>query len=194
MQNYQSLHFTTGRLTLRPLSTADTDALYAIFSDPAVARHLSHPAWTDRADAEREIADHQAAMASNSAVKLGIFVTATGTLAGTVKLSYFVADSRRCEVGYALGVAHWGRGYLVEAMQVLLDFAFSTLDMNRIEADIDPANIASAKTLARLGFVQEGLLRERWIVAGVLSDTAMYGLLRRDWGGFRQARSPDRHP
>lgn len=53
--------------------------------------------------------------------------------------------------------------------------------MHRVEADIDPDNSASAKLLERLGFRLEGRLRERWIVAGVVSDSAMYGLLAREW-------------
>ena len=50
-----------------------------------------------------------------------------------------------------------------------------------MEADIDPRNHASARSLERLGFTREGLLRERWIVKGEVSDTALYGLLQREW-------------
>ena len=72
-----------------------------------------------------------------------------------------------------------------EALRGFIDYAFGVLAMNRIEADIDPRNARSAKSLERLGFVKEGFLRERWIVAGEVSDTALYGLLRRDWAGTR---------
>jgi RimJ/RimL family protein N-acetyltransferase len=68
-----------------------------------------------------------------------------------------------------------------EALQALLRYAFQTLDLNRLEADIDPRNVASAKTLERLGFQKEGHLRERWIVNDEISDTWLYGLLRREW-------------
>jgi len=68
-----------------------------------------------------------------------------------------------------------------EAMQALLGYAFQALNLNRLEADIDPRNLASAKTLERLGFQKEGHLRERWIVNDEISDTALYGLLHRDW-------------
>jgi RimJ/RimL family protein N-acetyltransferase len=53
--------------------------------------------------------------------------------------------------------------------------------LNRVEADIDPRNHPSAKTLERLGFQKEGHLRERWIVNGEVSDTGLYGLLASDW-------------
>jgi RimJ/RimL family protein N-acetyltransferase len=68
-----------------------------------------------------------------------------------------------------------------EALLALLDFGFGELDLNRIEADIDPRNSTSARTLERLGFTREGYLRERWIVGDEVSDTALYGLLRREW-------------
>lgn len=68
-----------------------------------------------------------------------------------------------------------------EALRALLDHGFGALQLNRIEADIDPRNAASACSLERLGFTREGLLRERWIVDGEVSDTSLYGLLARQW-------------
>jgi RimJ/RimL family protein N-acetyltransferase len=68
-----------------------------------------------------------------------------------------------------------------EALQALIDYAFGPLGLNRIEADIDPRNSNSARSLERLGFRMEGVLRERWIVAGEVSDTGYYGLLRKEW-------------
>ena len=68
-----------------------------------------------------------------------------------------------------------------EALQRLVRYAFEELDLHRLEADIDPRNEASERTLLRLGFVKEGYMRERWIVADVVSDSAVFGLLRREW-------------
>jgi len=74
-----------------------------------------------------------------------------------------------------------GKGLMHEALTALIGYGFGALDLNRIEADIDPRNTSSAKSLERLGFVKEGHLRERWIVDGEVSDTSLYGLLRADW-------------
>lgn len=109
-------------------------------------------------------------------------------LIGTCTLWNMVTSSRRCELGYALGREFWGSGYMAEALPVLIGFAFDHLDLNRIEADIDPRNIASERSLLRLGFTQEGYMPQRWIVAGEVSDTAFYGLLRERW---RPNRGPD---
>jgi RimJ/RimL family protein N-acetyltransferase len=64
------------------------------------------------------------------------------------------------------------------------------MNLNRVEADIDPRNLASAKSLERLGFTREGFLRERWIVDGVVSDTALYGLLQGVWKARQTPCSP----
>jgi [ribosomal protein S5]-alanine N-acetyltransferase len=68
-----------------------------------------------------------------------------------------------------------------EALSALLDYAFTELNLNRVEADTDPRNERSARLLDRLKFSKEGLFRERCIVDGEISDAAMYGLLRREW-------------
>jgi RimJ/RimL family protein N-acetyltransferase len=90
-------------------------------------------------------------------------------------------------MGYALASAAWGCGYMAEALTALLDHGFGQMQLNRVEADVDPRNLASARSLERLGFVKEGLLRERWIVDGEVCDSALYGLLLADWRSRRPA-------
>ncbi len=68
-----------------------------------------------------------------------------------------------------------------ETLRAVLDYAFSVLDLHRIEADVDPRNTASVRILERLGFQREGYLRERWQVNGEVQDSLFYGLLRPDW-------------
>jgi RimJ/RimL family protein N-acetyltransferase len=99
--------------------------------------------------------------------------------------------SRRAEIGYSLAAEAWGQGYMNEALTALLDRGFSEFALNRVEADVDPRNTASIKCLARLGFALEGLLRQRWIVGGEVSDSAIYGLLRDEWVARRSASNPE---
>lgn len=107
----------------------------------------------------------------------------------------FHEASRRAEIGYVLAREVWGRGLMHEALSALVALAFQTLNLNRLEADIDPRNTASTNSLARLGFVQEGFLRERWIVGSEVSDTALFGLLRSEWAAPPCGEMPAlRHP
>ena len=171
----------TERLTLRYLAEADALALFEIFSHPEVMRYWGGPAWTDMAQARQMVMDSQEGCRTGGAFIFGIERRADQVLVGTCSLFHFHTPSRRAEIGYALGRPYWGSGYMHEALLALVNHAFSSLGLNRLEADIDPRNLASARTLERLGFVKEGHLRERWIVNDEVSDTDWYGLLRREW-------------
>lgn len=172
---------TTERLTLRFLDERDTAAQYAIYSDPVATRYWSSGAWTEMAQAEAAMEKTLEGYRDGSALRLAIELRETGEMIGNFTLYNFSETNRRCDVGYALAQPHWRQGYLGEAMTAGLDYAFTALDLMRIEADIDPRNEASAKLLERKAFQKEGYLRERWIVNGEICDTVFYGLLRRDW-------------
>lgn len=181
MPDFAPLVLTTPRLRLRPPHTEDAAALLAIYADAEVARYLSRPAWTDIAQAHAWLERVMQQNAEASAVQWLLQRDDDGVVVGTAALFNLHRESRRAEVGYTLGREHWHRGYAGEAVAGLLDHAFGALDLRRIEADIDPRNAASARVLERLGFVKEGRLRERWEVAGEISDSVLYGLLRREW-------------
>ncbi|MFN4115470.1 MAG: GNAT family N-acetyltransferase [Inhella sp.] len=186
MTDRRTLTLDTARLQLRALQPADAPALFAIHAAPEFARYWSSPPWTALTQAEQLIAQDQIDLATGEHIRLGIVRKADGALLGSCALDKLHGSNRRAEIGYGLGPAYWGSGYALEAVRVLLDFGFADaaaggLGLHRVEADIDPENRGSAKLLERLGFSLEGRLRERWIVAGVISDSAIYGLLQCDW-------------
>lgn len=193
MTPFQDLRIETPRLLLRPLEEGDADDLWAVFSDPGVMRYWSSTAWTERAQGLRMIAADREALAGRRDLRLGLVLRepgqASGRLVGTLSLHRIDPPCRRADIGYALGAAHQGRGLMHEALAAVVDLAFDhrpgaafdDLRLNRLEADVDPRNAASCRSLERLGFRLEGTLRERWWVAGEVSDSAIYGLLHADW-------------
>ena len=185
MAGFDGLTLQTERLHLRALVAADTRALMEIFSDPCVMRYWSTPPWSDIKQAQGFVERSQEAQRSGEALRLGIVRASDGLLIGQCTLFSLSAQSRRAEVGYSMRADAWGQGHMHEALCTLLDHGFGAMQLNRVEADIDPRNAASACSLERLGFAREGLLRERWIVAGEVSDTALYGLLAGDWHARR---------
>ena len=197
MQTFDQLTLDTTRLHLRPLAAADAEALFRLYADPQVMRYWSTPPWTSVAQAEAMIATDLEALPAGQHLRLAL-TRSEGedrALLGTCSLFSFHEASRRAEIGYALAHEAWGRGLMHEALAALVGFAFESLNLNRLEADIDPRNNASAKSLARLGFVQEGFLRERWIVGDEVSDTALFGLLRSEWAAPPCGEMPAlRHP
>jgi RimJ/RimL family protein N-acetyltransferase len=186
----EPLVLATARLRLRPLAARDAPALFALFSDPAVMRYWASPPWSSIDAAHELLARDAAAAAEGSHLRLALARADDDTLIGSCTLFGLVPTSRRAEIGYLLARAHWGRGLMHEALTALVGHGFEGLNLHRIEADIDPRNVASRRTLERLGFVKEGHLRERWIVAGEVSDTELYGLLAREWTGLAPTIAP----
>ena len=178
------------RLRLRWISDEDTDAFYAIYSNPEVMRYWSTPPLADREAAAHLIKKIHEDWKRCMILKWGIALRSNNHLIGSITLFNLDFNHRRAEIGYALGRAFWGQGYMNEALMALLKYAFESLDLHRIEADVDPRNIASIKTVERLGFQREGILRERWQVNGEIQDALFFGLLKHEWVGFG-AMTPD---
>ena len=181
MAGFDQLVLRTARLRLRPLAPADARALYEVFSDPRVMRYWSTPPWTSIDAAQTMVERDMAAMDSGKYLRLGLEHEGDARLLGMCTLFDLDAQCRRAEIGYGLAHSAWGQGFMHEALRALLAHGFGAMGLNRVEADIDPRNRASARSLERLGFRQEGYLRERWIVGDEVSDTALYGLLLSDW-------------
>ena len=171
----------TSRLSLRPISAADADDFYAVYSNPEVMRYWSTPPLANRDAASKLIDEIQEGFERQELLKWGIALLADDKLIGSVTLFHMDFTHRRAEIGYAQGRAYWGNGYMQEALKAVLNYAFETLNLHRIEADVDPRNDGSVRTLERLGFQREGYLRERWQVNGEIQDALFYGLLRPDW-------------
>ena len=169
------------RIRLRWISDKDTDAFYAIYSNPEVMRYWSTPPLADREAAANLVKKIQEDWKRRLILKWGIALRTDDQLIGSITLFNLDFNHRRAEIGYALGREFWGQGYMNEALIALLKYAFEDLNLHRIEADVDPRNTASIKTVERLGFQREGYLRERWQINGEIQDAYFYGLLRQEW-------------
>jgi RimJ/RimL family protein N-acetyltransferase len=181
MPTFSEIQLTTERLHLRPLAAGDAPALFEMHANPEFMRYWSSPPWTTIEQAVTLIARDQDEMAQGEHIRLGIFLHGTKHLIGTCSLFKLDQQCRRAELGYGIAQTHWRNGFMAEAVTALLRFGFSELNLNRVEADIDPRNTASGRSLEKLGFLCEGMLRERWIVGNAISDSALYGLLVKDW-------------
>ncbi|MGP5310802.1 GNAT family N-acetyltransferase [Vreelandella alkaliphila] len=170
----------TERLTLQPLATDDSESLLDIFSSPEVMKYWNTAPWSDIQDALDFIDVSNASMLREESLVLGIYLKSTSDLVGKCMLFSYDKESKRAEVGFGLGQHYWGKGYINEAGEALIQYGFNALGLRRIEAEIDPDNHASAKALEKLGFTLEGVLRQRWEVNGVVSDSALYGRLISD--------------
>ncbi|GAB3305448.1 GNAT family N-acetyltransferase [Epidermidibacterium keratini] len=174
---------TTSRLTLRPFTDADGDDLFALQSDAHVLRYWDSPPWTDRSATARFLDSSRRMADDGTGARVVIERTSDRTFLGWCTFNSWNPDFRSGSLGFCLNESAWGRGYATEAAHALLGWAYESLDLNRVQAECDTRNGASARVLEKLGFVLEGTLREDCIVNGDVSDSWVYGLLRCDWAG-----------
>jgi RimJ/RimL family protein N-acetyltransferase len=172
---------TTSRLHLRPVTEGDADDLVAMHTDREVMAYWDSPAWADPARAQRFVANSRAMAEEGEGARVVVRRRADDAFLGWCSVSRWHSTFRSAAIGYCYGRAAWGHGYATEAAGALLGWAFETLDLNRVQAETDTRNLGSARVLEKLGFTREGTLREDCVVDGVVSDSWVFGLLRREW-------------
>ncbi|HJR60161.1 MAG TPA: GNAT family N-acetyltransferase [Vicinamibacterales bacterium] len=171
------------RVDLRWLTAEDAPALLQVFGDVEVMRFWSSPPLEDLAAASSLVDEIHRHFRARRLFQWGICFRETDTVVGTCTLHHVEPAHRRAEVGFALARTAWGQGLATEALELLIRFSFDALGLHRLEADADPDNERSIRTLERQGFKREGYLRERWHHLGELRDTVFLGLLRPEWTG-----------
>lgn len=176
----ESIQFTTARLCAVPAGVQHIDDLLAVNGDEAVTRFLPYSTWATREDGLAWLSRMNALAEAGATRQLVLMLRDCGRAIGTLLLFKHDEASRRLEVGYVLGRAHWGRGYMHEALAATCGHAFGELSCRRLEAEVNPDNAASWRVLERLGFQREGRLRQRWTAKGRSYDTLLYGLLADD--------------
>ncbi|MGD9960946.1 GNAT family N-acetyltransferase [Nocardioides sp.] len=172
----------TPRLSLRSLQPEDAEDLAERRSDPATAEYqawsVPYPLAKAR-DLIAEIAAHEP-FAHGEWTQLAIVRTSDDQILGDVA-TRVSADGHTAEVGYTLHTWARGSGVATEAAAALCEHLVRVVGVHRLEASTHPDNTASNAVLARLGFAREGTQRENYWVEDQVTDTALFGLLARDW-------------
>lgn len=181
---------TTARLVLRPFRDADRREVFELHSNARVMRYWDSAPWRDETQADRFLARCRALSDNEAGARVAVERRDTGRFIGWIGLQHWDHDNRSANLGYVFAEYAWGQGYATEAGRALLEWGFDVMDLNRVSAQTDTRNEASARVLTKLGFTLEGILRENVIVDGEVSDDATYSLLRREWTSTHSAPSP----
>jgi len=143
------------------------------------------PRWTedelDRSAWRQRLGRYREDLAQGSAVAFFIFDRTTSRLLGGITLGnirHGVAQTGH--IGYWMGERFAGRGYMLEAVRLVADYAFTKLQLHRIEAACIPGNERSVRVLEKAGFQREGLLRAYLRINGIWQDHHLYALIAGD--------------
>jgi [ribosomal protein S5]-alanine N-acetyltransferase len=105
-----------------------------------------------------------------------------GKIVGSLNLSQiFRGGFQNAYLGYHVGAEYAGRGYMSEAIELVLKYAFENLRIHRLEANIQPGNLASLAVVKRAGFIREGYSKRYLKVSGRWRDHERWAILAEDW-------------
>lgn len=169
------------RVALRELVPGEAAALLPLLSSPEVARFISvPPASVERFAAFIEWSQRE--RAAGRYIGFGLVPAGYDVPVGLLQVRQLDPGFHAAEWGFALGSGFWGAGFFVEAARLLIDFAFDTLGVHRLEARAAIDNARGQAAMRKLGAVQEGVLRRSLLTAdGRHHDQALWSLLADDW-------------
>jgi len=169
-------------ILLHPVSVADAAELYALI-DRNRARLRQWFAWAgldySLADLLRHLEERELENTARQALTLHI--RASGVLCGAIGIHRISPAHRNTSIGYWLDAAHEGRGIMTSACRAAITEAFHRYGVHRIEIRCGSGNHRSAAIPLRLGFIEEGILREAEWVNDRWVDLRVFSMLQPDW-------------
>ncbi len=173
-QTFPALH--TSRTRLRQFTDADLPDVFKGLSHPEVIKYYGISFDTLEATKEQMtwFADHEK---NQTGLWWAICEKETGTFLGAGGLNDINKEHRKAEIGFWLLREHWGKGYMTEVMPVIVDYAFTGLNLHRIEGFVERDNQNCKNAMSKLDFVFEGTMWESEIKNGRFIDVDIYAAL-----------------
>lgn len=171
----------TERLILRQLRTTDAPDVFHYFSKDEVTQYYDLESFTQAWQAEQLIEKFNKRFENKEGFRWGITFKPEDRIIGTCGFHNWEKEHSRAEIGYELTPEYWQKGIMTEVIRAVLDFGFSKLELNRIEAFIDRDNISSKKLLEKTGFKEEGTLRDYFFEKNRFVDAVIFSVLKSEF-------------
>ncbi len=182
----------SAHVTLRELRIEDAASLLAMVSTEEVSRFISPPPTTVEGF-ERFIMWAIRERESGNYACFAVVPEGMSSAVGLFQLRALESGFATAEWGFAIGSGFWGTGVFVEGARLVLDFAFDTVGVHRLEARASLANGRGNGALRKIGAVQEGVLRRSFFRSGAYHDQVLWSILADDWRVQRANRGERIH-
>jgi [ribosomal protein S5]-alanine N-acetyltransferase len=170
----------TCRLLLRAVSDTDMEQVYLLRSDPDSMKYLGKDPMNNKTQALEMIEKLTVAHQTNEGITWAIALKEEPSrLIGTGGFWKITKEHYRAEIGYMLLPDYFNKGYMSEALQKMISYAFDKMNLHSIEANINPDNLASEALLVKMGFVKEAYFKENFYYKGNFEDSAIYSLVKK---------------
>jgi RimJ/RimL family protein N-acetyltransferase len=165
---------------LRELRASDAASLFAMLSTDEVSRFISPPP-TSVEGFERFIAWTLRRRSAGDYICFGVVPRGSDAAIGLFQIRACGGTLETAEWGFVIGSGYWGTGVFVEGAKLVLDFAFTALEVHRLEARAAVLNGRGNAALHKLGAVREGVLRRSLLRRGEYLDQNLWAILDSDW-------------
>lgn len=172
----------TEHFLLRPMSLEDAEAVFDILSDENVTKDMGVTPFKSVKEAEDLILFMNGLFQKNAAFRWGIVRKSDNKLIGTCGYNGWETNrGSRVEIAYDLGKTYWRKGYMTEILNGIIHFTFTEVGFNRIEAFTNLDATPSMNLLLKMGFTQDGILREYASFEDHYIDQRVFSLIKKDW-------------
>ena len=173
-----------GQVVLRELRASDAASLFALLTTEEVSRFISPPPTTVEGF-EKFIAWTHRQREAGTFACFAVTVAGYDTAVGIFQVRSLEPSFETAEWGFAIGSDFWGTGVFQDGAEMVLDFAFDTIGVRRLEARAAVKNGRGNGALRKLGAVQECRLRKSFHKNGEYLDQVLYSMIDTDWRGSR---------
>lgn len=171
----------TERFILRKGTVEDCSDLFELYANENVVKYLPLNLFESVEDAMVEINWYEKIFKEQIGLRWVIEEAKTKKVIGTCGYLNYEKEHNRIEIGYDLKPDYWGQGIMQETLGKIIHFAFSSMEINKIEAKVEPENKASIRLLGKLNFCQEGVLRQHEFEKGKYVDLVLFSILKSEY-------------
>ncbi len=167
-------YFDLGEIEMRQIVQEDVESFYKYITHKEVTKFLAESDVPDSLNNARQELLYWGRLHSlRSSVYWAIGLKG-GQIIGTGGFNYWNQIQKRTEISYDIDCDYWGRGFATVVVNAMVGFAFSKMQVKRIQATVAVHNMASIRVLEKVGFEREGFLRNYGVLEGVSRDFYMY--------------------
>ena len=169
---------TSERLTLREIRLTDATEIYAMRSNGRVNQFITRDNMAQLEDAERLAEKTIDAYKNRQAIGWAGILRDNQKIIGTCGFNQIDFLNLRAEIGGEMSTDYWGKNIALEAVQTIVDFGFSTMNLHSIEAKVMPDNRGAIYLMEHIGFKKEAHFVDRIFYRGAFSDMAVYSMIK----------------
>ncbi len=177
MTFYDMTNIETERLILRKIEKKDARDMYEYSKNPKTSEFLTWSAHESLSYTKKYIRFLIKKYKTGEYFDWAIEEKSSKKFIGTCGFPIFDPDNSKAEIGYVLNPSFWGKGYATEAVKALTSYAFSSLNLHRLEARCMKNNLSSENVLKKCSFTLEGVFTDELFIKGEYKTISHFALL-----------------